>query len=456
MTPCPKGDRLLNARRGRGSRWSRLSGFSRAARHVAAVEEWPGGRPRAEADLRFLLDAGIKLAASLNLGETIQRVARSAVPYLGDLAVVDLQEHDNIRRAAVAHADESRQELAQTLAMLPETGELRSSIARAIRMRTPAWGECDSEHAQVLRELGIHGFLVVPLLVRDQVLGSLTVYAAAAERNYAARDVFTALELGRRAALAIENARLHAAAVQAVSLREELVNVASHDLKTPLSAIHLRAALLERRLAATGSPEVLEGLRGIVRTTRQMETLILDLLESANVTEGRLALAVRDEDLVRVSAEAVESVRPLALDSGLRLDVELPPAPLISRCDRGRILQVLSNILGNALKFTSPGGTIGLQLRSVGGRAIFRISDTGRGIDPEDLPVIFDRYRRARNSRDSAGYGLGLFIVKGILDAHGGQIQAESQLGTGTTFTFNLPQQVAEPLIPEMRSAPAR
>ena len=432
-------------------------------RGAVGVNEDITERHRAEADLRFLLDAGIRLGVSLDFDETVQRVARAAVPHLGDVAIVDLQEPAGFRRVAAAHADCDRQALADQLVQLPISGAMRSPIARAIRTRTPAWGDiaedeldafaCAPEHGTVLRQLGISGYIVVPLVVRDQVLGALTILSTARDRRFEARDVFTALEFGRRAGIAIENARLHAAAVQAVTLRDELLNVASHDLKTPVSAIHLRALMLERRLAGIAPPDALEGVRGIIRTTRQMETLILDLLESARAHGGKLELSVGDEDVVRLTAEAIDTVRPIAMQSGLRLEAALPSAPLMVRCDRSRVLQVLSNLLGNALKFTPAGGRIRVALELNNGRAVFRVSDTGRGIAQAELPQIFERYRRASNSTGAFGIGLGLAIVKDIVDAHEGTVTAESELDVGTTITFALPRAGPRMQIVEAKSA---
>ncbi len=432
-------------------------------RGAVVVKEDITERHRAEADLRFLLDAGIRLGGSLDFDETVQRVARAAVPHLGDVAIVDLQSPEGFRRVAVAHADPRRQAQADRLLGIPVGGAMRSPIARAMRTRTPAWGDltgeesetfaCTPEQTLVLRELGICGYIVVPLVVREQVLGALTLLSTAQDRRFEARDVFTALELGRRAGIAIENARLHAAAVKAVTLRDELINVASHDLKTPLSAIHLRALMLERRLAAVAPPDAIEGVRGIIRTTRQMEMLIMDVLESARIHSGQLELSLSDEDLVRLTAEAIDTVRPIATQAGLRLEMALPSAPLVVRCDRGRVLQVLSNLLGNALKFTSSGGRIRVALELNNGRAVYRISDTGRGIDASELPQIFDRYRRASNSSGAFGIGLGLSIVKGIVDAHKGTVNVESELGVGTTITFALPRAGPHLQLVEAKSA---
>ncbi len=432
-------------------------------RGAVVVNEDITERHRAEADLRFLLDAGIRLGGSLDFDETVQQVARAAVPHLGDVAIVDLQMPEGLRRVAAAHADPRRQALADQLLALPLNGARRSPISRAIRTRTPAWGDLDGadsesfastpDHAAVLRELGISAYIVVPLVVREQVLGALTLLSTTHDRRFEARDVFTALELGRRAGFAIENARLHAAAVKAVTLRDELINVASHDLKTPLSAIHLRALMLERRLAGVAPPDAVEGVRGIIRTTRQMELLIMDVLESARVHGGQLELSLSDEDVVRLTAEAIDTVRPIAMQSGQRLEVALPSAPLMVRCDRGRVLQVLSNLLGNALKFTPGGGRIRVSLELSNGRAVFRISDTGRGIAAAELPQIFERYRRASNSSGAFGIGLGLSIVKGIVDAHAGTVNVESELGVGTTITFVLPRTGPRLQIVEAKSA---
>jgi CheY-like chemotaxis protein len=201
-------------------------------------------------------------------------------------------------------------------------------------------------------------------------------------------------------------------------------------------AIRLNAEAMQAR------PDWTDEERGrrvasILRTVDAMTRLIDDLLDLAQIDAGRLAL---DRDRINartLRGELLELWRPLATQKGVTLDVRFPDEPLRVDADRDRVLQVFSNLLGNALKFTPPGGRIEVSAEHRDGVASFAVRDTGVGIEPDALAHIFERYWQARNA--PRGAGLGLFIAKGIVEAHGGEIVVDSIAGEGTTVTFNLP-----------------
>ncbi|HSP79403.1 MAG TPA: HAMP domain-containing sensor histidine kinase, partial [Myxococcaceae bacterium] len=222
-------------------------------------------------------------------------------------------------------------------------------------------------------------------------------------------------------------------------MRKEMMAVVSHDLRNPLGAVSLRALAVERRAERAGDAATVADAQAMQRSARQMERLVSDMLDLAAIEAGRLTIRPQPQTLCSLLAEAEEMLVPLGERHGVRVEV-LPPATLVLlQCDRNRIVQVLSNLAGNALKFTPAGGRVTVRAESEEGRVRLSVSDTGPGIHPEELPHVFDHSWRAKGVEKTAGVGLGLAIVKGIVEAHGGCVCAESQPGQGSTFRVELP-----------------
>lgn len=227
----------------------------------------------------------------------------------------------------------------------------------------------------------------------------------------------------------------------ALASRDELMSIIAHDLRNPLGAIALKAAVV----STVGAPETVQReAKSIETITRRMESLIGSMLDVATIEAGRLSVMQAPCGVDALLREAGEMFHHLAASRGIRLSQPAVGTGVRVHADRERVLQVLSNLLGNALKFTPDGGEIGLSMERCDGMVRFAVSDTGPGIPSEHLPMLFDRYWRPRGSGDK-GTGLGLFIAKGIVDAHGGRIWAESEPGRGTTFYFTLPIADAAP-----------
>ncbi|XXF77198.1 GAF domain-containing protein [Myxococcaceae bacterium GXIMD 01537] len=415
------------------------------------VNEDVTDRMRAESELRLLAEASEVLSASLDLDATLRAVARLTVRFLGDGCVVHLVEDGQVRLVATAHKDAALDTMAQELLRHPtETLALLPALAASIESGQPCIGEIPTEvlnappgdprFAEVVQALAPHSYIIAPLTTRNRVLGAITFGLAQRDRHYEQRDLAPARELGRRAALAIENAQLNAQTQRAMQLRKEVLAVVSHDLRNPLGSISLRLLALERRAARNGDTPTEQDAQVLQRSARQMERLIADLLDMASIDAGRLTVRPQAQDVCGLLSEAMELLAPLGESCGVRVEL-LAPAPSFKlRCDRARIVQVLSNLAGNALKFTPSGGSVSLRASLDGDRAVISVHDTGGGIPAEELPHVFDRYWRARSAeKTTRGVGLGLAIVKGIIESHGGEIRAESALGQGSTFTFTLP-----------------
>jgi PAS domain S-box-containing protein len=227
-----------------------------------------------------------------------------------------------------------------------------------------------------------------------------------------------------------------AAAETAIRTRDDLIAVVSHDLRNPLGAVVTATQLLQR--LGVENPRLQRQFEIILRSARTMERLISDLLDLASLDAQKLSVEVKPCEADVLLRDAGQLFAPLVEAKGLRFTLETVGGPLSAPCDRERILQVLSNLVGNALKFTER-GSIALRARAHDDEVLFEVADTGAGIDAEHLPHIFDRYFQGKQGRRQ-GVGLGLSIAKGIVEAHGGRVWVQSAPGVGTTFFFTLPR----------------
>jgi PAS domain S-box-containing protein len=417
-------------------------------RRIVGIAEDVTDRRRVEERRAFLAEAGRVLASSLDYERTLRNLADLAVSRLADWCVVDLCEDGTIRRVAVAHADPALAPVAERYQQaFPPDPEGSAGGPRVIRTGEPEMIEKidealirritrSDEQFEMLSGLGISAAMTVPLKLEDRVLGAITVLRSGGG-TFDADDLQTAELLAARAALEIEKARLFREANEAKRLREDVLSVVSHDLRNPLNTIMMSAGFLGETEMA-GDPAVRKQLEIISRSATQMNHLIGDLLDVAQIEGGGLVLEKERQEVRLLISEACASFQPLADGKGISLSCqvpeELPPIPV----DRGRLLQVFSNLIGNAVKFTDEGGRIDVSATPDRDCIRFLVADNGSGIHAEDLPRLFDRFYQSSTTK-KGGAGLGLAIVKGIVEAHGGRVEIASRPGLGTTFSFILP-----------------
>jgi signal transduction histidine kinase len=394
--------------------------------------------------LRFLTRAGRILSASLDPEETLERLVRLAVPRIACFAMIDLvRPGRRLDRVAYRHVEEAREPLLERPdSFLPEDEGLLP-LVQVLETREPLLIEKverdwtgSEEVLERIRSLAGHSLMIVPLIVADETLGVLTFGSTRTDRFYHSQDLMLARELARSASLAIENARLYRKAEQAIAARDEVLGVVSHDLRNPVSRVRLAAQLM---LDLHELPEGAERTAGmIVRAADEMNRLIADLLEVSRIEAGRLSVEIHPTELRALLDRLDEAHAPVAREKGLTWHVEPPGEPVTLEIDEGRILQSLGNLVDNAIKFTPEGGIVRVLTERTGEAVCIGVRDTGPGMDEAQLAHVFDRFWQSR-AGDRRGAGLGLAIARGIIEAHGGGIHMDSEVGAGTTAWVELP-----------------
>jgi PAS domain S-box-containing protein len=415
-------------------------------------------RKRAEDRQRMLAMAGWVLAGSLDEESTLATIAEMPLPLLGDWSLVELFSEDaQVRRAASSHTEaavvgEMVGFTSPHFEAAPPDGLRYGSTARVAHEGAPTLiSDVESWFASTFpepalqaraRALGAHSVLVVPLMrAGGRGFGALSLVRTRAGRGHSPEELVVAEQFGVSAALALENARLYQQTRAAVRERDELLAIVSHDLRNPVNAIvMLTGALMARSDAGAAVPVELEQLEAMRAAARQADGLIQDLQDVSRISAGRLRVDARATAIADAIAQTVELFEPSAEVAGLRLTRDVPGDLPRVLADVPRVQQVLSNLLVNAIKFTPEGGRVHVSAALDDEGRFLRVSvcDSGPGIAPEDVPRLFERYWQAPRLL-RAGSGLGLFIAKGIMEAHGGTIEVQTALGRGTEFAALLP-----------------
>lgn len=404
---------------------------------------------RTEREQRFLAEVGPVLASSLDYQETLSTIANLAVREIADLCIVEVVDEDErVRRIKVASRDPSKTWLCEALTRTPLDRRRPHLMRSVLETRRPALMQSPSEetiaalaeseeHHEALRAAEIRSMVAVPLVAHGRLLGAMAFVSSSPSRLYGTNDVRMAEELGQRAALSVENARLYDEAQRATKARDDVLGIIAHDLRNPLSSIVMQANLL-RRQGQEPERRSRKPTDAIERAANRMNRLIQDLLDVARMEAGRLSVDAARVDARRVLCDSIEAQHTLAASASLELRLDLAAELPEVWADRDRLLQVFENLIGNAIKFTKPGGRIGVGAAPREGEVLFWVSDTGSGIAADDVPHLFDRFWQGRKA-GRHGAGLGLPIVKGLVEAHDGRIWVESTRGRGNTFFFTIP-----------------
>lgn len=423
-------------------------------KHFIAVVEDVTERRHDEERQRLLASASQILLRSLDSVPTVRDVASLAASTLCDWCLIGTAIPGDRDTSAVgitiAHQSPALHALGATLTerLLANArfchllGSERKQVAVDLsRWAEQAWA-LDPPTWDLLQEFGCGSAMIVPLEVREQVLGQLILTSTAPTRQFSAKDWATARDLAQRIALGVENSRLYERAQDAIRARDEFLSIASHELRTPLTPLQIHFQRLLRRPGDSllADPDQLQQtLERCERQVQRLEALIDNLLDVSRISSGPLRLQLDTVDLADIVREVAGRFAEELAAAGCALQLE-GDAEVVGRWDRLRLEQVVTNILGNAIKY-GRGHPIDITVNQTPEGARLVVRDHGIGIDSHDLTRIFRRFHRAVPSRSYGGLGLGLYITRQIVDAHQGRIEVESTVGQGSVFVVQLPRE---------------
>ena len=400
-------------------------------------------RKRSADRLRFLAEAGETLAEQREMDDLLATVAGLPVPVLADAVVVEVA-FDGAFMVDSAHAEEEVREALTESRLRAGRGatEIPAATQRlahagsivappddaTIGASPPSWID-----AATAARLGAPRALAVQLRARGELLGVVHLLRA---RAWDESERVLAEDYARRAALAIDAARLLGQVRRALQARDDVTGIVSHDLRNPVQAVKMLAGAIAD--SDGGVPKHVIEQAGIIRqAAEQMDRLIQDLLDAARIEAGHLAVTPRPERAADLVSVAMEPLLPLAAARRQALTVDADESLPSVMADAGRIAQVLSNLVGNAMKFTPDGGRIAVDAALDDGVVVVRVTDSGSGIPEAQRDRIFDRWVQLR-APNAAGAGLGLPIARGIVEAHGGRLWHEQGPNGGSVFAFTL------------------
>ena len=423
---------------------------------------------RAAESSRFLAEASAALAGVVDFESTLQKLVKLAVPYFADWSAIDIVEEGVLRRLAVAHKNPEKIQVAHELfRQYPPVLNAKGGIAAVLRtgkaqMLSDLSDELlqaaarDEQHLALIRSLGLRSYVCVPLIVAGAPIGVLTFATAESGRRYTEADLSLAIDLAHRAAVAVENTQLYQALRDTDRRKDEFLATLAHELRNPLAPIRNSLQILKMpRL----DPETIERSREMMdRQVQQLVRLVDDLLDVSRVMRGKVELRKERVELASIVARAIETAQPLVEAQMHQLTVLLPDESLPLEADPVRLAQVLSNLLTNAAKYTDRNGSIRVTAVRDGDEAVVRVIDNGIGLAPDMLPHVFELFVQADHSSTKAqgGLGIGLTLVKNLVEMHGGSVTAHSPgLGQGCEFVVRLPLAKQIGVEPQKTEVPA-
>lgn len=420
----------------------------------------------------FLSDVGLVLSSSLDYDSILQAVTRLAVPSFADCVLVDILDQDgHLKDISIALQNADIHEVQVTKFQSSSRKEEHTNpileVIRSGKLDLQAemppdyfqWALDDHpvEVKSLIEELRPISYLSLPLIARGRVLGAITLYYSFG-RRYLPRDLFLAQQFANRASLAIDNSKLFQDAKKAIIIRDDFLSIASHELKTPVTSLRSLVELLFlglRQWVYSGTPRsslemtsrfsspqrLLAMSESANKQITRLVKLINNLLDVSKITAGKLAVELSEVNLHDLIHEVLEDISPEMERAKCPVRLSEPASmaehPIIGRWDRYRLEQVIVNLLSNTMKY-GPGKPVHVAIETNEDKARITVQDFGIGIPSQYLPRLFDRFERCSRDGATEGLGLGLYISKQIIEAHGGSISVESEQGKGSKFTVEL------------------
>jgi signal transduction histidine kinase/DNA-binding response OmpR family regulator len=435
----------------------------RQAEEQVALAHEQAARAAAEDATRrsaFLAEASIALSSTLDFGATLKALARHVVPFLADLAMVSgadeqgcigpvelawTQTGNGVCSATIDANDQPMPSVADAIRNSLKQGKMLHLVDAGPwpAPRPPASETLNGTPALPPAAGTLRSLAILPLVAHGRTLGVMTLALGPSGRAHDAADLVLASDLAARAATALDNARLYQNIQQEDRRKNEFLAMLAHELRNPLAPIRNAVGVL--KILSTQEPTIAKVRDMIERQVTHMVRLVDDLLDVSRLARGKVLLRNERLDLSRLVRETAEDYRTLLAANRLTLEIHLPDEPVQIIGDATRLSQVLSNLLHNASKFTDAGGSICVELRTEtgdDGGAVLTVRDTGIGMDRNMLERVFETFSQADSSLDRSrgGLGLGLSLVRGLVELHGGETRAESEgLGKGTAITIRLP-----------------
>lgn len=423
-------------------------------------------RRRQERASHFLAELTSTLSESLEYETVMQRLCRQLVPFLADWCVIDTAGEEPWGRQTVAvHCNPRKARLAKEIQLrFPPSLEGQGVMRAMLRAGRPLLISDindsmlravlqDERHLDLVRQIGPRSYILAPLMAGGTMIGLLSLARTEDGQSYGQADLALAEEVANRAAMALQNIRLFAAAEQsrklaedAVRVRDAFFSIAAHELRTPLTTLLGRAQLLQKWLGrGAGVDERSSRAIGIVVAQAQrLNRMIAALLDVSRIQSGRFSIDPARMNLCNLVRRVADETRPTLSSHTIELSGCDEPIYLLG--DEVRLEQVFQNLVGNAVKYSPSGGTVYLDVALENGQALITVRDEGIGIPAEAQGQLFRRFYRADNaeSQGISGLGIGLFVVNEIVELHGGSIGLESEVGQGSRFTVRLPVLAAQ------------
>ncbi len=429
---------LLNARR-----------IDHAKLILLAIEDITVRRT-GEKNFQFLAEASRLLASSLDYQTTLNNVAKLAVPEIADWCSIDILNRNELQLVAVAHKDPKKVKWAKELRktnpvdMNAPTGlpnvirtgksELYPTITDELLVKVSR----NKKELQLVRSLGFTSAMIVPLCSEKKCIGGITFVTTETRKHYTKTDLIMAEELANRASVALENAGLYKASQDAITLRDEFISVASHELKTPVTSVKMFTQVLRKHSEQIGDEKAVSHLSKMDKQLNKLTELIYDLLNVSKIQAGKMEFKEELFDFDKAIKEVVDVLQQSSTTHKIIIEGQTKKQV---RGDEERLGQVLNNLISNAIKYSPKANKLVVKLSTENGNVLVAVQDFGIGMQKEHLGHIFERFYRVYDTTDKTfpGLGIGLYISSEIIRRHGGKLWVDSEIGKGSTFNFSIP-----------------